>query len=93
MYGAILGDLIGFPYEYKQEDLTCREIQLLESLSGVEAVGPDRAGELFSEKTVLTAALQEGLLRFEKKIPEILSAGGKAKNADSPAGQNSTSEG
>ena len=93
MYGAILGDLIGFPYEYKQEDLTDREIQLLESLSGVEAVGPDRAGELFSEKTVLTAALQEGLLRFEKKIPEILSAGGKAKNADSPAGQNSTSEG
>lgn len=93
MYGAILGDLIGFPYEYKQEDLTDREIPLLESLSGVEAAGPDRAGELFSEKTVLTAALQEGLLRFEKKIPEILSAGGKAKNADSPAGQNSTSEG
>ena len=93
MFGAILGDLIGFPYEYKQEDLTDREIPLLESLSGVEAAGPDRAGELFSEKTVLTAALQEGLLRFEKKIPEILSAGGKAKNADSPAGQNSTSEG
>ena len=93
MYGAILGDLIGFPYEYKQEDLTDREIPLLESLSGVEAAGPDRAGELFSEKTVLTAALQEGLLRFEKKIPEILSAGGKAKNADSPAGQNSPAEG
>ena len=93
MYGAILGDLIGFPYEYKQEDLTDREIPLLESLSGVEAAGPDRAGELFSEKTVLTAALQEGLLRFEKKIPEILSAGGKAKNADSPAGQNSPVEG
>ena len=70
MYGAILGDLAGFPFEYRQEDLTDREIPLWNVPAG-SRIGSDQAGEIFSEKTVLTAALQDGLLRFEKKIPGL----------------------
>ena len=80
MYGAILGDLNGFPYEYRQVDLTDRGTALPCRLAA--AGGPEGAGEVFSEKTVLTAALQDGLLRFEKRIPELFSKSGEPSGAE-----------
>ena len=89
MYGAILGDLAGFPYEYKHVDLTDRSLPLFPPLEGSAAAGEKaKAGEMFSDKTVLTAALEEGLLSFEKRLPEILAGGRKeAKSAGSDDGE------
>lgn len=94
MFGAIIGDVIGFPYEYKHEDLTDREIPLfLKNASGFGA-GRAQAGEDFSDKTVLTAAMEAGILQFERMLPRIMAGnagqGGAvnvsvgAKNAQGP---------
>ena len=80
MYGAIIGDLVGFPYEYKHEDLTDRSIPLFAkrnanaAFADSPADGGAQEGEDFSDKTVLTAALEEGLIRFEKRLPEIMAS-------------------
>lgn len=73
MYGAIVGDLAGFPYEFTNAELTDEKEPLLRALQPGGDPRQELAGEIFSEKTVLTAALQEGLLSFEKKIPGLLS--------------------
>ena len=65
MYGAILGDLAGFPCENHPVDLTDRNLPLIRM--------PEEENEnTFSDKTVLTTALEEGLLCFERRMPEIL---------------------
>ncbi len=71
MYGAILGDLAGFPCENHPVDLTDRNLPLIRM--------PEEENEnTFSDKTVLTTALEEGLLCFERRMPEILA--GKRDN-------------
>ncbi len=82
MFGAIIGDLVGFPYEYKHEDLTDKSIPLFAgNRSGAGSAGGDaQAGTDFSDKTVLTAAVEAGILQFERKIPSIMA--GTAEKAD-----------
>lgn len=78
MFGVMAGDLVGFPHEYRHVDLTDRSIKLFpETDSG-------QAGTDFSDRTVLAAAMEEGLLRFERKLPEILAAG-RGRTEDSAA--------
>ena len=76
MYGAIIGDLVGFPYEYEHEDLTDRNIPLFpEKQAGYASGAKDGAakeGKDYSDKTVLAAAVEAGLLQFERRIPEML---------------------
>ena len=79
MFGVMAGDLIGFPYEYRHADLTDRSIRLFPEGDSAQA------GTDFSDRSVLTAAMEEGLLRFERKLPEIL-AGRKQTSAPSPEG-------
>ena len=68
--------MAGFPYEYNHENLTDRSIPLFKQKSTGAGSGPEagtaQAGEDFSDKTVLAAAVEEGLLQFERRIPEIL---------------------
>ena len=78
MYGAILGDLAGFPCENHPVDLTDRNLPLIR-------MPEEENGNTFSDKTVLTAALEEGLLCFERRMPEILAG----KKAQDPAGTES----
>ena len=78
MYGAILGDLAGFPCENHPVDLTDRNLPLIR-------MPEEENGNTFSDKTVLTAALEEGLLCFERRMPEILAG----KKAQDPAGTGS----
>ena len=70
MYGAIIGDLVGFPYEYEHEDLTDRNIPLFpEKQAGYASGAKDGAakeGKDYSDKTVLAAAA--GLRKKEKTI-------------------------
>ena len=84
MYGAIIGDLVGFPYEYEHEDLTDRNIPLFpEKQAGYASGAKDGAakeGKDYSDKTVLAAAVEAGLLQFERRIPEILA--GKGNQAE-----------
>ena len=81
MFGAIIGDLVGFPYEYKQEDLTDTGIPLFGrdpwGKGSGSADGRAQAGEDFSDKTVLTAAVEAGILQFERKLPSIMAGGGE----------------
>ena len=75
MFGAIIGDMVGFPYEYKHADLTDRSVPLFgdnDSAAG-SADSQARAGEDFSDKTVLTAAVEAGILQFERMLPAIMS--------------------
>jgi ADP-ribosylglycohydrolase len=84
MFGAIIGDLVGFPYEYKHEDLTDTSIPLLGGGpcgSGAFS-GNAQAGEDFSDKTVLTAALEAGILQFERKLPSIMAGTAVKEDAD-----------
>ena len=71
MYGAILGDLAGFPFENHPADLTDRNLPLIR-------MPEEENRNTFSDMTVLTAALEDGLLCFERRMPEILS--GKKEN-------------
>ena len=93
MFGAIIGDMVGFPYEYKHADLTDRSVPLFgdnDSAAG-SADSQARAGEDFSDKTVLTAAVEAGILQFERMLPAIMS--GNAQNAgNADAGQNGGSQ-
>ena len=68
MYGAMIGDLVGFPFERQHAVLEDGADLLRRKADGETA----RAGEDFSDKLVLTAGLEEGLLCFEKKLPEIM---------------------
>ena len=73
MFGAIIGDMAGFPYEYRHEDLTDRDIPLFRRAASASssASGEAQAGEDFSDKTVMTAAVEAGLLQFERILPSI----------------------
>lgn len=73
MFGAIIGDLAGFPYEYRHEDLTDTSIPLFRKAASPSssAGGEAQAGEEFSDKTVMTAAVEAGLLQFERILPSI----------------------
>ena len=86
MYGAIIGDFAGFLNE-KQGPLPADfGISLLRGEASQEAGKAGQAaqaGEAFSDKTVLTAGLEEGLLRFEKRLPGLLArnrTGSRGKN-------------
>jgi hypothetical protein len=69
MYGVLAGDLTGFPSEYRHVDLKESGAALFK----VPEKEPDAsmAGNVFSDRTVLTAAAEEGLMRFEKRMAEI----------------------
>lgn len=84
MFGAIIGDLVGFPYEYKHEDLTDKSIPLFGgNRSGAGSAGGNaQAGEDFSDKTVLTAAVEAGILQFERKLPSIMAGTAETADAD-----------
>ena len=87
MFGAIIGDMAGFPYEYRHEDLTDRDIPLFRRAASASssASGEAQAGEDFSDKTVMTAAVEAGLLQFERILPSIF-AKKPAERAASEAG-------
>lgn len=72
MYGALIGELAALPYEYRQADLADRSIPLLTERP--QEGGP-QAGRDYSGTLVLAAAAQEGILRFERRLPALLKAG------------------
>ena len=37
MFGAIIGDMAGFPYEYRHEDLTDRDIPLFRNAASASS--------------------------------------------------------
>ncbi|MBR2730099.1 MAG: ADP-ribosylglycohydrolase family protein [Lachnospiraceae bacterium] len=83
MYGAIIGDFVGFLCEKQGSIAENFGISLLRRESSESAGQTAQAGEAFSDKTVLTAGLEEGLLSFEKKLPGLLAGdrtGGRGKN-------------
>ncbi|MDO5133996.1 MAG: ADP-ribosylglycohydrolase family protein, partial [Eubacteriales bacterium] len=80
MFGAIIGELAAFPYIFKQTDLTDREIPLLRMPADA---GGAKAGRDFSAAAVMTAAVQDGLLRFRERLPAIAEAG----RGGAPAGE------
>lgn len=96
MFGAIIGDMIGFPYEYKHADLTDRSVPLFryyDSAAG-SGGGEAQAGEDFSDKTVLTAAVEAGILQFERMLPTIMAGNtGKADEGQDSGQQNSSQGG
>ena len=85
MYGVLAGDLTGFPYEYRHVDLKESGAALFK----VPEKEPDAsmAGTVFSDRTVLTAAAEEGLMRFEKRMAEIFAGKKEASANPSPAGE------
>lgn len=89
MFGAMIGDLAGFPYEYRHEDLTDKSIPLFRRAASASASGSGeaQAGEDFSDKTVMTAAVEAGLLQFERILPSIFAkkpAEQEASSRDTP---------
>ena len=91
MYGVLAGDLTGFPYEYRHVDLKESGAALFK----VPEKEPDAsmAGTVFSDRTVLTAAAEEGLMRFEKRMAEIFAGKKEASAKPSPAGEPSKGQG
>lgn len=91
MYGVLAGDLTGFPYEYRHVDLKESGAALFK----VPEKEPDAsmAGTVFSDRTVLTAAAEEGLMRFEKRMAEIFAGKKEAFAKPSPAGEPSKGQG
>ena len=91
MYGVLAGDLTGFPYEYRHVDLKESGAALFK----VPEKEPDAsmAGNVFSDRTVLTAAAEEGLMRFEKRMAEIFAGKKEASANPSPAGEPSKGQG
>ncbi len=91
MYGVLAGDLTGFPYEYRHVDLKESGAALFK----VPEKEPDAsmAGNVFSDRTVLTAAAEEGLMRFEKRMAEIFAGKKEASAKPSPAGEPSKGQG
>ena len=76
MYGAMIGELAAFSRGFGQVDMMDAEVPLLP-----EPGGDGRAveGRDFSCVCVLAAAVEDGLLRFEKRLPELFSgAAGRA---------------
>ena len=89
MYGVLAGDLTGFPYEYRHVDLKESGAALFK----VPEKEPDAsmAGSVFSDRTVLTAAAEEGLMRFEKRMAEIFTGKKEASGGPSSAGKTGAS--
>ena len=89
MYGVLAGDLTGFPYEYRHVDLKESGADLFK----VPEKEPDAsmAGTVFSDRTVLTAAAEEGLMRFEKRMAEIFAGKKEASWGPSSAGKTGAS--
>ena len=89
MYGVLAGDLTGFPYEYRHVDLKESGAALFK----VPEKEPDAsmAGTVFSDRTVLTAAAEEGLMRFEKRMAEIFAGKKEASGGPSSAGKTGAS--
>ena len=71
MYGAVIGDLVGFPYEYKHVDLRNQAIPLFPEKYAGSGDSSARAGDGFSDKTVMAVGMEAGLLNFERKLPDI----------------------
>ena len=95
MFGAIIGDMVGFPYEYKHADLTDRSVPLLGDKDSGEGSGgrEARAGEDYSDKTVLTAAVEAGILQFERMLPSIMSGAAGKADAGSDGGPQQSAQG
>ena len=72
MYGAVIGDLVGFPYEYKHVDLRNQAIPLFPEKYAGSGDSSARAGDGFSDKTVMAVGMEAGLLNFERKLPDII---------------------
>ena len=89
MYGVLAGDLTGFPYEYRHVDLKESGAALFQ----VPEKEPDAsmAGSVFSDRTVLTAAAEEGLMRFEKRMAEIFAGKKETSGGPSSAGKTGAS--
>ena len=89
MYGVLAGDLTGFPYEYRHVDLK----ESGGALFQVPEKEPDAsmAGSVFSDRTVLTAAAEEGLMRFEKRMAEIFAGKKETSGGPSSAGKTGAS--
>ena len=89
MYGVLAGDLTGFPYEYRHVDLKESGAALFK----VPEKEPDAsmAGTVFSDRTVLTAAAEEGLMRFEKRMAEIFTGKKETSGGPSSAGKTGAS--
>jgi len=89
MYGVLAGDLTGFPYEYRHVDLKESGAALFQ----VPEKEPDAsmAGSVFSDRIVLTAAAEEGLMRFEKRMAEIFAGKKEASGGPSSAGKTGAS--
>lgn len=89
MYGVLAGDLTGFPYEYRHVDLKESGAALFK----VPEKEPDAsmAGTVFSDRTVLTAAAEEGLMRFEKRMAEIFAGKKETSGGPSSAGKTGAS--
>ena len=91
MFGAIIGDVIGFPYEYKHEDLTDTNIPLFRTnAAGTDPSsgnGEGQAGEDFSDKTVMTAAVEAGILQFERLLPTIMAGKAGQDEGEKTSGQ------
>ena len=81
MYGAVIGDLVGFPYEYKHVDLRNQAIPLFPEKYAGSGDSSARAGDGFSDKTVMAVGMEAGLLNFERKLPDIF-----AGKTDDPEG-------
>lgn len=91
MFGAMIGDLIGFPYEYKHEDLTDTSIPLFRrnarGTASAFGSGEAQAGEDFSDKTVLTCAVEAGILQFERMLPSIMAGNAGQNGGEKAPGQ------
>ena len=91
MFGAIIGDVIGFPYEYKHEDRTDTNIPLCRTnAAGTDPSsgnGEGQAGEDFSDKTVMTAAVEAGILQFERLLPTIMAGKAGQDGGEKTSGQ------
>lgn len=89
MYGVLAGDLTGFPYEYRHVDLKESGAALFK----LPEKEPDAslAGTVFSDRTVLAVAAEEGLMRFEKRMAEIFAGKKETSGGPSSAGKTGAS--
>lgn len=86
MYGAVIGDLVGFPYEYKHADLRDHAIPLFPEKYAGSGDSSARAGDGFSDKTVMVVGIEAGLLNFERKLPDIFAGKTEGNSADGTEG-------
>ena len=86
MYGAVIGDLVGFPYEYKHVDLRNQAIPLFPEKYAGSGDSSARAGDGFSDKTVMAVGMEAGLLNFERKLPEIFAGKTEGNSSEGTEG-------